>query len=419
MASGEIYGPTSCPKPWSLSNAQMEGLEGAWDSNGTNFENFSIDRLRDLLESARHSTETQNLAVKAFLALAYSVIIGLAIFGNLLVCQTVLKNKRTVTTTSLFLLNLAVADLLITLLNSPFTLVRFVNSSWVFGTTMCHISRFSQYCSLHVSALTLTAIALDRYQAIVHPLKPRMSLSKGIICITIIWILASCFSLPHAIYQKLFRFVYREKTVRSLCVPAFPKPSDMFWKYLDLTTFGLLYALPLLVITVAYSAVGKKLWLRSAIGAVTVEQSVAQRGRKKKAIKMMVLVVVVFAICWLPLNCYVILLSSQLIRANNALYFAFHWLAVSSTCCNPFIYCWLDDRFRGELRALLGKCGRARSGAGKVVAVAAPGRPIRRAWLEDQPGPSTAGGRSGFRGLRGSDREVSEPLALRQTPGVE
>lgn len=41
---------------------------------------------------------------------------------------------------------------------------RFVNSSWVFGKGMCHVSRFAQYCSLHVSALTLTAIAVDRHQ---------------------------------------------------------------------------------------------------------------------------------------------------------------------------------------------------------------------------------------------------------------
>jgi len=42
--------------------------------------------------------------------------------------------------------------------------VRFVNSTWIFGKAMCHISRFVQYCSLHVSTLTLTAIALDRHQ---------------------------------------------------------------------------------------------------------------------------------------------------------------------------------------------------------------------------------------------------------------
>jgi len=39
-----------------------------------------------------------------------------------------------------------------------------VNSTWIFGKGMCHVSRFAQYCSLHVSALTLTAIAVDRHQ---------------------------------------------------------------------------------------------------------------------------------------------------------------------------------------------------------------------------------------------------------------
>ncbi|KFV96783.1 putative G-protein coupled receptor 83, partial [Eurypyga helias] len=43
-------------------------------------------------------------------------------------------------------------------------------------------------------------------QVIMHPLKPRMSMVKGGICIIIIWVMASCFSLPHAIYQTLTRF---------------------------------------------------------------------------------------------------------------------------------------------------------------------------------------------------------------------
>ena len=48
-----------------------------------------------------------------------------------------------------------------------------MNSTWVFGKGMCHVSRFAQYCSLHVSALTLTAIAVDRHQvrATPHPLR--------------------------------------------------------------------------------------------------------------------------------------------------------------------------------------------------------------------------------------------------------
>ncbi|XP_041585553.1 probable G-protein coupled receptor 83 isoform X2 [Vulpes lagopus] len=195
-------------------------------------------------------------------------------------------------------------------------------------------------------------------QVIMHPLKPRISITKGVIYITVIWTMATFFSLPHAICQKLFTFKYSEDIVRSLCLPDFPEPADLFWKYLDLATFILLYILPLLIISVAYARVAKKLWLCNTIGDVTTEQYLALRRKKKKTIKMLMLVVVLFALCWFPLNCYVLLLSSKVIHTNNALYFAFHWFAMSSTCYNPFIYCWLNENFRIELKALLSMCQR-------------------------------------------------------------
>ncbi|NWU38376.1 GPR83 protein, partial [Hylia prasina] len=320
------------------------------------WDNESLADWQSFVDRSRYGAESQSTTVKALLIAAYSFIIVFSLFGNVLVCHVVVKTKRVHSATSLFIVNLAVADIMITLLNTPFTLARFVNSTWIFGKGMCHVSRFAQYCSLHVSALTLTAIAVDRHQVIMHPLKPRISTGKGVIYISVIWIMATCFSLPHAIYQRLFTFEYSEDVTRCLCLPDFPEPADLFWKYLDLTTFILLYVLPLLIISAAYMTVAKKLWLRNVIGDVTTEQYFILRKKNKKTIKMLMLVVILFAVCWFPLNCYVVLLSSQTIHTNNALYFAFHWFAMSSTCYNPFIYCWLNDSFRSELKALLNMC---------------------------------------------------------------
>ncbi|XP_043560982.1 probable G-protein coupled receptor 83 [Chiloscyllium plagiosum] len=354
-------------------------------SNGSslfNWGNLTIEDWGIFSNQSKYEAESQNPTVKALLIVAYSVIIVISLFGNVLVCQVVVKNKRMHSATSLFVVNLAVADIMITLLNTPFTLVRFVNSNWVFGKLMCHISRFAQYCSVHVSVLTLTAIALDRHQVIMHPLKPRMSTVKGVICIIVIWIMATCFSLPHAIYQKLFRVEYRKEKVRSLCLHNFPQPADLYWKYMDLSTFILLYVLPLLIITVAYTTVAKKLWLRNAIGDITVEQYFAHRRKKIMTLKMLMLVVVVFAVCWFPLNCYVVLISSKAINTNNAIYFAFHWFAMSSTCYNPFIYCWLNANFRGELKSLLDMCKRQRVTHSQPLPCVSP--PYRQAWIEDR-----------------------------------
>ncbi|NWY72616.1 GPR83 protein, partial [Erithacus rubecula] len=345
------------------------------------WDNESLADWQSFVGRSRYGAESQSPTVKALLIAAYSFIIFFSLFGNVLVCHVVIKTKRVHSATSLFIVNLAVADIMITLLNTPFTLARFVNSTWIFGKGMCHVSRFAQYCSLHVSALTLTAIAVDRHQVIMHPLKPRISTGKGVVYIFVIWIMATCFSLPHAIYQKLFTFEYSEDVTRCLCLPDFPEPADLFWKYLDLTTFILLYVLPLLIISAAYLTVAKKLWLRNVIGDVTTEQYLVLRRKNKKTIKMLMLVVILFAVCWFPLNCYVVLLSSQTIRTNNALYFAFHWFAMSSTCYNPFIYCWLNDSFRSEIKALLNVCRKAPRPTGQRLPSTVPS--YRLAWPEN------------------------------------
>ncbi|KAK7929007.1 hypothetical protein WMY93_005402 [Mugilogobius chulae] len=319
-----------------------------------------LEDWRTLASSRSRSGESQGWCVKALLVAAYSLIIVISLFGNTLVCHVVVKNKRAQSSTSLFIMNLAVADIFITVLNTPFTLVRFVHSTWVFGKAMCHISRFVQYCSLHVSTLTLTAIALDRRQVILHPLRPRMSLTQGGCWVAVIWIMGSCFSLPHAIYQQLLTFTYSKEKERSLCVPDFPEPSDVYWQYIDLLTFVLLYMLPLLIITASYTTVARRLWRHNAIGDTTTAQHATQRRKRRRTLAMLLIVVGVFAICWFPLNCYVVLLSSQAIQASNALYFCFHWLAMSSTCYNPFIYCCLNPTFRQELQLLLDMCKRRR-----------------------------------------------------------
>ncbi|XP_069748833.1 G-protein coupled receptor 83-like isoform X1 [Narcine bancroftii] len=352
-------------------------------SNTTSFfsrANLTLEDWGIFTHPTKYEAESRNPTVKALLIVAYSVIIAISLFGNVLVCQVLIKTKRMHSATSLFIANLAVADIMITLLNTPFTLVRFVNSNWVFGKLMCHVSRFAQYCSVHVSVLTLTAIALDRHQVIMHPLKPRMSKTKGVICIVIIWILATGFSLPHAIYQKLFKVEYRKKRVRSLCLHNFPQPADLYWKYMDLSTFILLYVLPFLIITVAYTMVAKRLWLRNAIGDITMEQYFAHRRKKKMMLKMLILVVLVFAVCWFPLNCYVVLISSKAINTNNALYFTFHWFAMSSTCYNPFIYCWLNANFQSEFKSLLNFCKGGRATHVEPLAYTSP--PCRQAWIE-------------------------------------
>ncbi|XP_054157279.1 substance-K receptor-like [Oppia nitens] len=93
---------------------------------------------------------------------------------------------------------------------------------------------------------------------------------------------------------------------------------------------------------------------------------------------MLVLVLIVFAICWLPLNMYHILMDfwPQLFSHNFIVFIAVHWLAMSSVCYNPFIYSVRNFYFRQGVKNLLNflicrynKIGRSRHSPESIVSV--------------------------------------------------
>ncbi|KAG8518766.1 Substance-P receptor [Galemys pyrenaicus] len=111
----------------------------------------------------------------------------------------------------------------------------------------------------------------------------------------------------------------------------------------------LIYFLPLLVIGYAYTVVGITLWA-SEIPGDSSDRYHEQVSAKRKVVKMMIIVVCTFAICWLPFHIFFLLpyINPDLYveKFIQQVYLAIMWLAMSSTMYNPIIYCCLNDRFR-------------------------------------------------------------------------
>lgn len=150
------------------------------------------------------------------LATLYTLIFFIGITGNSLVVYVVCVKKSMQSVTNLFIMNLALSDILMCLLAVPFTPISFFQDYWTLGKFLCHLVPFSLGVSVYVSTLTSLAIAIDRYFVIVHPFKPRMKLGVCCLLIAVVWIVSISISLPLAIYMD-FKPVNVNGQIQSTC----------------------------------------------------------------------------------------------------------------------------------------------------------------------------------------------------------
>ena len=112
---------------------------------------------------AMTSSLLEYAAVRFTFIACYALIFVLGFCGNALVVFVVLRNKTMQTITNIFILNLAVSDILMCLLAVPFTPMSAFVDDWFLGETLCRLVPMSLGTTVYVSTLTSTAIAIDRY----------------------------------------------------------------------------------------------------------------------------------------------------------------------------------------------------------------------------------------------------------------
>lgn len=157
------------------------------------------------MTSVTSSEQEHSKLTIVLLGTLYTLIFIIGIVGNGAVVYVVCVKKSMQSVTNLFIMNLALSDILMCLLAVPFTPISFFQDHWILGKFLCHLVPFSLGVSVYVSTLTSLAIAIDRYFVIVHPFKPRMKLGVCCLLIAVVWIVSISISLPLAIYIELLR----------------------------------------------------------------------------------------------------------------------------------------------------------------------------------------------------------------------
>ncbi|CAL8248321.1 unnamed protein product [Merluccius merluccius] len=286
---------------------------------------------------------------------AYSCIVLVSVVGNVVVIWIIMAHKRMRTVTNYFLLNLAFAEASMSAFNTVINFTYAVHNDWYYGLVYCRFHNFFPIAAVFASIYSMTAIALDRYMAIIHPLQQRMSATETKVVVGVIWVLALLLAFPQYYYSNII-----DLPGRVVCYIDWPEYTLCdFKKMYYVCVVILIYLLPLLVMGCAYLVVGITLWA-SEIPGDSSDRYKEQLIAKRKVVKMMIVVVCTFAICWLPYHIFFLLhefLPEMFDQTFiQQVYLAVLWLAMSSTMYNPIIYCCLNDRFRAGFKQVLGCC---------------------------------------------------------------
>lgn len=153
-------------------------------------------------------TGTKNIVLTASLV----IMQVFAIFGNTLLFLVIYRRPRLRTRTNIFILNLAAADLGVAITCMPFSVVTCLKRKWIFGDVLCNLNGFFNIVFGMGSLLTLTAISIEKYCAILKPLYKIISRRRAIIMLLITWFEPILFaSLP---LTGFTRFVYKEGEIK-------------------------------------------------------------------------------------------------------------------------------------------------------------------------------------------------------------
>uniref|UniRef100_A0A8B9HME2 Dopamine receptor D2a n=1 Tax=Astyanax mexicanus TaxID=7994 RepID=A0A8B9HME2_ASTMX len=211
-----------------------------------------------------------------YYAMLLTLLIFVIVFGNVLVCMAVSREKALQTTTNYLIVSLAVADLLVATLVMPWVVYLEVVGEWRFSTIHCDIFVTLDVMMCTASILNLCAISIDRYTAVAMPMlyNTRYSSRRRVtVMISVVWILSFAISCP-----LLFGLNNTESRDDALCVIANPA----FVVYSSIVSFYVPFIITLLVYVQIYVVLRKR---RKRVSTKrTFPSSTAERGTTLKVL---------------------------------------------------------------------------------------------------------------------------------------
>lgn len=285
-------------------------------------------------------------------SIVFSIVFVVGLITNvaamyIFTCTLKLRNETTT-----YMMNLVVSDLLF-VFTLPLRVFYFINQNWPFGGVLCKLSVSLFYTNMYGSMLFLTCISVDRFLAIVHPLRSRTLRTKRnakIVCAAV-WVLVLSGSLPTGF--KLEATTQNNHSTTKFCFENF---STNQWKshlskvVIFIETVGFL--IPLLLNVVCSVMV---------LQTLRRPQTISRGGKlnKTKILRMIIVHLSIFCFCFIPYN--VNLVFYALVRTNTlkgcsvesvvrTIYPIALCIAVSNCCFDPIVYYFTSETIQNSIK---------------------------------------------------------------------
>uniref|UniRef100_A0A671NX76 Gastrin-releasing peptide receptor n=1 Tax=Sinocyclocheilus anshuiensis TaxID=1608454 RepID=A0A671NX76_9TELE len=298
------------------------------------------------------------------IATIYALLIAAGLIGNVTLIRTfcIVKSMRNVP--NLFMSSLALGDVLLLVTCAPVDASKFLADEWLFGRIGCKLIPFIQLTSVGVSVFTLTALAADRYKAIVKPMDIQTSKASLKVCLRAasIWLLSMILAIPEVVFSDIHTFHIPETNETFKACAPYPHAGDLHPKIHSMASFLILYIIPLFIIAVYYIFIARSL-IQSAInmpveGNAHIRRQIESRMRLAKTVLVFV---GLFAICWLPNHVIYLYRSYHYTEVDTSMA---HFissvcariLAFTNSCVNPFALYLLSKSFRKQFNKQLCCC---------------------------------------------------------------
>lgn len=272
------------------SNASELFLNSSTTLNGTG--NYTNDQFTEvnLLEILGPKRSPFFLPVSSI----YLLIFLTGLSGNLLTCAVIAKHKKMRNPTNLYLVSLALSDLLVLLFGMPLEIYDlWQNYPFPFGEGGCYFKTFLFETVCFASVLNVTALSVERYIAVVHPLKTRYLLTNQHArqVIAIVWVVSMICAIPNTSLHGIF---YLPERMAESAICTVLKPLWIYNMVMQITTVCF-YFIPMMVIGVLYLVMGLHLGRETQQPSDNLGKNCSssrrkmsgESGRRRQVIKML------------------------------------------------------------------------------------------------------------------------------------